>query len=47
MHPSKESDFTMAADSRAGHFPLSPLVFSCRGAYQLESTTEFPPLQWF
>lgn len=42
---SPESDFTMVAASRTGHFPLPPWVFSCCGAYQLESTTEFPPLQ--
>lgn len=47
MCQSKESDFTLAADSTAGHLFLSPLVFSCCGAYQLESTTEFPPLQGF
>lgn len=47
MCQSKESDFTVVADSRARHFSLSPLVFSCCGAYQLGSTTEFPLLRGF
>lgn len=47
MHHSKKNDFTTVADSAAGYFPLSLLVFSCCAAYQLQSTTESPPLQGF
>lgn len=46
-HQSKESDFVIIADSTEGHLPLSPMVFSCCVAYQLERTSEFPLLQGF